>query len=60
VPPITPIAVAVTLAATLATCGCTAEQMHSVGPAWQRNQCSGLPDKSDYDRCTARATDVRP
>jgi hypothetical protein len=33
---------------------CTTEQAYGTGQAWQRNQCSRLPDKTDYDRCMSR------
>jgi hypothetical protein len=32
---------------------CTAEQLYGSGQAWQRNQCSRMPDKADADRCAA-------
>lgn len=35
--------------------GCSAEQAYNAGQAWQRNQCAGIPDKAEYDRCTANA-----
>jgi hypothetical protein len=31
--------------------GCPAEQAYSTGQAWQRNQCSKIPDKAEFDRC---------
>ena len=31
--------------------GCSAEQAYNTGQAWQRNQCAGIPDKAEYDRC---------
>ena len=34
---------------------CTTEQMYGSGQAWQRNQCSRMPDKADADRCAAQA-----
>jgi hypothetical protein len=33
---------------------CTAEQVYLAGQGYQRNQCNGLPDKADYDRCMSR------
>jgi hypothetical protein len=36
------------------TWGCTAQQAYGTGQAWQRNQCSKLPDKVDYDRCMSQ------
>jgi hypothetical protein len=30
---------------------CTAEQAYGTAQAWQRNQCSKLPDKAEFDRC---------
>lgn len=34
--------------------GCTAQQVYGTGQAWQRNQCSKLPDKADFDRCMSK------
>lgn len=34
--------------------GCTAQQAYGTAQAWQRNQCSKLPDKADYDRCMSQ------
>jgi len=45
-------AVSTTFVLTL-LCACTAEQMYGSGQAWQRNQCSRMPDKADADRCAA-------
>jgi hypothetical protein len=33
--------------------GCTAAQGYHTGQAWQRSQCSRIPDKAEYDRCMA-------
>ena len=33
--------------------GCSAEQAYNTGQAWQRNQCAGIVDKAEYDRCIA-------
>ena len=33
--------------------GCSAEQAYNTGQAWQRNQCAGIADKAEYDRCVA-------
>jgi len=30
---------------------CTAEQAYLSSQAWQRNQCSKIPDKAEFDRC---------
>lgn len=35
---------------------CTAERVYDMGQAWQRNQCSKLPDKAEFDRCMARTS----
>jgi hypothetical protein len=35
---------------------CSAEQMYGSGQAWQRNQCSRMPDKAEADRCAAGTT----
>jgi hypothetical protein len=43
------------IAAALLLSACTAERLYGTGQAWERNQCSKLPDKADYDRCMARA-----
>ena len=34
---------------------CTAEQAYYSGQAWQRNQCSKTPDKTESDRCLENA-----
>ena len=34
--------------------GCTTEQVYGTAQAWQRNQCSRLSDKADYDRCMSQ------
>jgi len=39
----------------LALAGCSGEQTYSAGQNWQRNQCTRLPDKAEYDRCMADA-----
>ena len=33
--------------------GCSAEQAYNTGQAWQRNQCAGISDKAEHDRCVA-------
>ena len=35
---------------------CTHEQLYGAGQAWQRNQCSRIPDKAEFDRCMAAAS----
>jgi len=35
--------------------GCSAEQAYHSGQAWQQNQCNGIADKAEYDRCIGRA-----
>ena len=35
--------------------GCSAEQTYSAGQNWQRNQCTRIPDRAEYDRCMADA-----
>ena len=40
---------------TLLLSACSAEQAYNAGQAWQRTQCSALPDKAEYDRCISRA-----
>jgi len=35
--------------------GCSAEQAYHAGQAWQQNQCNGIADKAEYDRCMSRA-----
>lgn len=40
-----PLLLAMSLAA------CTAEQAYYSGQAWQRNQCSKLPDRAKVNRC---------
>jgi hypothetical protein len=39
----------------LALAGCSGEQAYNAGQNWQRNQCTRLPDKAEYDRCMADA-----
>lgn len=34
---------------------CTAQQAYNSAQGWQRNQCNGIPDKAEYDRCMADA-----
>jgi hypothetical protein len=45
-------ATAAALLASLLT-ACSAEQAYNAGQAWQRNQCAGIPDKAEYDRCVS-------
>lgn len=40
---------------TLSLAACTAEQAYNSAQGWQRNQCNGIPDKAEYDRCMADA-----
>jgi hypothetical protein len=42
---------ALPLLAAMSLSACTAEQAYGTGQAYQRNQCSRLPDKAEYDRC---------
>jgi hypothetical protein len=35
---------------------CSADRLYRSGQGWQRNQCNRLPDKTDFDRCVARAS----
>lgn len=35
--------------------GCSARQRHETGQAAARHECGRLVDKSDYDKCMARA-----
>ena len=44
------------LFAILVLAGCSAEQGYNAGQAWQRNQCSRIADKAEYDRCMASAS----
>ena len=39
----------------LVLAGCSGEQAYNAGQNWQRNQCTRLPDKAEYDRCMASA-----
>jgi hypothetical protein len=39
------------LSAAMLLSACTTEQLYQTGQGYQRNQCSRLPDKADYDRC---------
>ena len=43
------------LVALVLLAGCSAEQAYNTGQAWQRNQCTGIPDKAEYDRCVGNA-----
>jgi len=36
--------------------GCSSEQAYSAGQNWQRNQCTRIPDRAEYDRCMADAS----
>lgn len=40
----------------LSLTACTAEQAYNTAQGWQRNQCSKILDKAEYDRCMARAS----
>jgi hypothetical protein len=31
--------------------GCTREQAYGTGQMWQRQECSRIPDRAEYDRC---------
>ena len=33
---------------------CTAEQAYGTAQAWQRNRCTNLPDKAEFDRCMSK------
>jgi hypothetical protein len=35
--------------------GCTREQAYGAGQAWQRQECSRIPDMAEYDRCARNA-----
>ena len=35
--------------------GCSAEQAYRSGQGWQQNQCNGIADKAEYDRCMSKA-----
>ena len=39
---------------TLALLACTTEQVYGTAQSWQRNQCSRLPDKAEFDRCMSK------
>jgi hypothetical protein len=39
----------------LALPACSTEQLYGSAQAWQRNQCSKIPDKTEFDRCMAKA-----
>lgn len=39
----------------LSLSACTTEQVYSSAQGWQRNQCSKLPDKVEFDRCMSNA-----
>jgi hypothetical protein len=41
--------------ALVALVACSAEQAYNAGQGWQRNQCNGIPDKAEYDRCIERS-----
>lgn len=43
--------VSLPLLAAMSLCACTTEQAYDTGQAWQRNQCSRIPDRAEYDRC---------
>jgi hypothetical protein len=43
-----------TLVVLLALAGCSTEQAYNAGQGWQRNQCNGIGDKAEYDRCIER------
>ena len=42
--------------AVLPLSACTTEQLYGSAQGWERNQCSKIPDKADFDRCMARAS----
>ena len=44
------------LALVIALGGCSAEQAYQSGQAWQQNQCNGIADKAEYDRCMSKAS----
>ncbi|OQW83647.1 MAG: hypothetical protein BVN30_05160 [Proteobacteria bacterium ST_bin16] len=41
--------------AILTATGCTTQQLHNTGQAWQRNQCTQLVDQQERERCLANA-----
>jgi hypothetical protein len=47
--------VLMTFLAALPLSACTAEQAYLSAQGWQRNQCSRLPDKAEFDRCMSKA-----
>jgi len=36
--------------------GCTWQQAYSPGQRWQRNQCNGLVEQTERDRCLRNST----
>jgi hypothetical protein len=44
-----------TIVVALLLSACTPAQMYGSLHAWQANQCSRIPDKSDAERCLASA-----
>ncbi len=49
-----PIFVLMPLLVALSLSGCTTEQAYVTGQAWQRNQCSKLPDNAEFERCMSQ------
>ncbi len=35
--------------------GCTAQQLHSTGQSWQRNECTRMLDQWERERCLSNA-----
>jgi len=36
---------------------CSSEQAYNAAQGWQRQQCGGIADKAEFDRCVSRAGD---
>jgi len=50
-----PTLILVLAASTLPLSACTTEQLHGTAQGYERNQCSKIADKVEFDRCMARA-----
>ena len=51
-----PLAALLLLPVTVALGGCSSQQLHGAGQAWQRNECFKIADQQERSRCLSSAS----